>query len=75
MFGRHAALLAGVLIVSGYVSDGIGTDYAAISQKFGSPKPGHSRVVVLQEKRKGLSMAFCACDLKLDGEPIVQLAQ
>ena len=74
MFGRYAALLAGVLMVSGCVSDGVGTDYAAISQKFGPPKPGHSRVVVLQEKRKGLSMAFCACDLKLDGEPIGKVA-
>jgi len=70
MFGRCAALLAGVLMVSGCVSNGIGTDYAAISQKVGSPRPGHSRVVVLQEKRKGLSMALCACEMKLDGEPI-----
>jgi hypothetical protein len=61
MFGRCAALLAGGLLLSGYVSDGIGTDYAAISQKLGPPKAGQSRVVVLQEKRKGLSMALCAC--------------
>ncbi|WP_244485545.1 DUF2846 domain-containing protein [Bradyrhizobium tropiciagri] len=52
------------------MSDGVGTNYAAVSQRFGPPKPGHSRIVVLQEKRKGLSMAFCACDVKLDGEPI-----
>jgi hypothetical protein len=25
---------------------------------------------VLQEKRQGLSMALCACDMKLDGDPI-----
>lgn len=25
---------------------------------------------MLQEKRKGLSMAHCACEVKLDGEPI-----
>ncbi|WP_375774948.1 DUF2846 domain-containing protein [Bradyrhizobium sp. ma5] len=74
MFGRYAALLAGVLMVSGCVSDGVGTNYAAVSQKFGPPKPGHSRVVVLQEKRKGLSMAICACDVKLDGEPIGEVA-
>src|SRR4030095_16708263 len=42
----------------------------AISQKIGPPKPGQSRVVVLQQKRDGLSMALCACDMKLDGSPI-----
>ena len=68
--GRGTAVLAGMLMLSGCVSDGVGTDYAAMSQKVGPPKPGHSRVVVLQEKRRGLSMAFCACDVKLDGEPI-----
>ncbi len=26
--------------------------------------------MVFQEKRQGLSMALCACDMKLDGEPI-----
>ena len=57
-------------LLSGCVSDQVGTDYAAISQKVGPPKPGQSRIVVLQEKRHGLSMAFCACDMKLDGEPI-----
>ena len=70
MFRVGMALLAGALLLSGCVSDGVGTDYAAIAQKVGPPKPGQSRIVVLQEKRKGLSMAFCACDLKLDGGPI-----
>jgi hypothetical protein len=70
MFGRGAMLLAGGLLLSGCVSDRVGTDYAAVSQKVGPPKAGQSRIVVLQEKRKGLSMAFCACDVKLDGAPI-----
>lgn len=70
MIGRGAAVLAGVLLLAGCVSSGVGTDYAAVSQRLGPPKPGHSRIVVLQEKRKGLSMALCACDVKLDGEPI-----
>jgi hypothetical protein len=62
--------LAVGLLLSGCVSDRIGTDYAAIAHKVGPPKPGQSRIVVLQEKRDGLSMALCACDLKLDGSPI-----
>ena len=70
MFGRCVALLAGGLLLSGCMSDGVGTDYAAVSQKLGPPKAGQSRVVVLQEKRQGLSMALCACDVKLDGTPI-----
>ena len=35
-----------------------------------SAKAGQSRVVVLQQKRDGLSMAICACDVKLDGSPM-----
>jgi hypothetical protein len=70
MVGRCAALLAVGLLLSGCMSDGVGTDYAAISQKLGPPKAGQSRVVVLQEKRQGLSMALCACEVKLDGTPI-----
>ena len=69
MFRRAVALLAAVLL-SGCMTDRAGTEYAAIAQKVGPPKPGHSRIVVLQEKRKGLSMALCACDMKLDGEPL-----
>jgi hypothetical protein len=70
MFRGGVALLASALLLPGCVSDGVGTDYAAIAQKVGPPKPGQSRIVVLQEKQKGLSMAFCACALKLDGSPI-----
>jgi len=70
MFRGCAALLAGGLLLSGCMSDGVGTDWAAISQKLGPPKAGQSRVVVLQEKRKGLSMALCVCEVKLDGIPI-----
>lgn len=69
MFWRGGVLCAAA-ILAGCVSDQIGTDYASIEQKIGPPKAGQSRVVVLQEKRKGLSMAICACDMKLDGEAI-----
>jgi hypothetical protein len=70
MLGRGIALLSGALLLSGCVTAKVGTDYAAISQKVGPPKPGQSRIVVLQQKRDGLSMAICACDVKVDGSPI-----
>jgi hypothetical protein len=41
-----------------------------VSQKIGPPKPGQSRIVVFQQKRDGLSMAVCACEVKLDGSPM-----
>jgi Protein of unknown function (DUF2846) len=67
---RWGVMLAAAALLSGCVSDGIGTDYAAIVQKVGPPRAGQSRIVVLQEKRQGLSMALCACDMNLDGSPI-----
>jgi hypothetical protein len=70
MFAHGMTLVTAALLLAGCVSDGVGTNYAAISQKMGPPKPGQSRIVVLQEKRKGLSMALCACDVRLDGSPI-----
>jgi hypothetical protein len=70
MLGRGIALLSGALLLSGCMTAKVGTDYAAISQKVGPPKPGQSRVVVLQQKRDGLSMAICACDVKVDGSPM-----
>jgi Protein of unknown function (DUF2846) len=70
MFWRGMLLCAVTVWLTGCQSDRVGTDYAAIAQKVGPPKPGQSRIVVLQEKRQGLSLAICACDMKLDGEPI-----
>jgi hypothetical protein len=70
MLGRGIALLSGALLLSGCMTAKVGTDYAAISQKIGPPKPGLSRVVVLQQRRDGLSMAICACDVKVDGSPM-----
>jgi hypothetical protein len=69
-------LLRGVIIsivavlLSGCVSDRTGFDYAAITQKIGPPKPGQSRIVVLQEKAGAVSLSYCICDMKLDGTPI-----
>ena len=68
MFWRGVVLFAAAMLLSSCVSDQVGTDYASVAQKVGPPRAGQSRMVVLQEKRNGLSMALCACDIKLDGE-------
>ena len=70
MFGRVVFFSIVAMMLGGCVSDGVGTDYAAIAQKVGPPRSGQSRIVVLQEKRDGLSMALCACEVKIDGGSI-----
>jgi hypothetical protein len=52
MLGRGIALLSGALLLSGCMTAKVGTDYAAISQKVGPPKPGKSRVVVSSAKAR-----------------------
>ena len=74
MLSRGVALSVGAMLLSGCVSDGVGTDYASIAQKVGPPRGGQSRIVVLQAKREGLSVAHCACDMKLDSNPIGTVA-
>ena len=66
---RWVPLMVAVLL-SSCVSDGVGTDFASVSQRMGPPRAGQSRIVVLQAKRQGLSMALCACDMTLDGASI-----
>jgi hypothetical protein len=56
--------------LAGCVSDQVGTDFASVSRKVGPPRAGQSRVVFLQDKRQGLSMAICACEVNLDGAPL-----
>jgi hypothetical protein len=74
MTWRRAALpLVVVGLLSGCVSDRAGFDYAAIAQKVGPPKPGQSRIVVLQEKAGVGNLAYCICDMKLDGNEIGRL--
>ena len=68
--GRGIALLSAALLLSGCMTAKVGSDYAVVSQKVGPPKPGQSRVVVFQKKRDGLSLAICACDVKVDGNPM-----
>ncbi|MFO1108597.1 MAG: DUF2846 domain-containing protein [Bradyrhizobium sp.] len=70
MSGRAMALVMAAILLSGCMTHGAGSEYAAVVQKIGPPKPGQSRVVVLQENRQGLSMSHCACDMKLDGQPM-----
>lgn len=70
MLRQGALLLAVGVGLAGCVSDGVGRDFASVSQKIGQPRAGQSRVVFLQDKRQGLSMALCACEVKLDGAPL-----
>lgn len=74
IWGRYAATGRAVACrwyhAGGCVSDQVGTDFASVSRKVGPPRAGHSRIVFLQDKRSGLSMAFCACEVKLDGAPL-----
>jgi hypothetical protein len=65
MFRRRALLIVAVLL-SGCVTES-GVDFAGLTRKIGPPKPGQSRIVVLQEKRSGISLAICACEVTLDG--------
>jgi len=58
------------MLLSGCVSDGVGTDFVSVAQKVGPPRAGQSRIVVFQAKREGLSMALCACQIAVDGNPI-----
>jgi hypothetical protein len=68
---RGVVLLAiSAIVLSGCVSDGVGTDFASVAQKIGPPRAGQSRIVVFQAKREGLSMALCGCDVAIDGSPI-----
>jgi hypothetical protein len=72
MSGRSVVWLVIAVLLSACASERTGFDYAAITQKIGPPRPGQSRIVVLQEKRRGLG-DYCVCDLKLDGGPMGKL--
>jgi hypothetical protein len=45
-----------------------GPDYAGLVQKVGPPRPGQSRIVVLQEISSGF--ADSACNVVVDGSPV-----
>lgn len=66
---RGALACGAMLLLSGCVT-GSGTDFTHLAQKVGPPKSGQARIVVLQEKREGLSLSICACEIKVDGDAI-----
>ena len=60
-----------VLPIAGCVTARTGFDYAAVMQKVGPPKAGHSRVVVLSDK--GSASYGAVADLVVGGVPTKQL--
>jgi hypothetical protein len=70
MFERGVVLGVAAILLSGCAGV-TGPDYAGLVQKVGPPRPGQSRIVVLQEKASGL--ADSPCDVKIDGSPVGML--
>ena len=68
MFWRGVVAAGLAALLAGCASDKTGTDYLAMSQKIGPPRPGQSRIVVMSEKAMGLSAA--GCDLSVDGNAV-----
>ena len=73
MFWRNVMWLIVAVVLCGCETAKNGLDYSGMMQKVGPPKAGQSRIVVLQEKTSGLSLSYCACDVKLDGGPTSRL--
>ncbi len=73
MYWRGVVLSLAAALLLGCASGRIGADYATMIQKVGSPRAGQARMVLLQEKASGLGYGSCACDMKLDGDPIGRL--
>jgi hypothetical protein len=67
---RHVAVAFGaILLLSGCVASS-GVDFTSLTQRIGPPNSAQSRIVILQEKVHGLGLAFCQCEMKLDGDVI-----
>jgi Protein of unknown function (DUF2846) len=73
MFWRGVVLAIAAVLLAGCASQRTGADYVGLVQKVGPPGPGQSRIVVLHEKSSGLGLAYCICDMKLDGGPMGRL--
>ena len=73
MYWRGVVLSLAAVSLLGCASGRIGADYATMTQKVGPPRAGQARIVLLQEKASGLGYGSCACDMKLDGDPMGRL--
>jgi Protein of unknown function (DUF2846) len=66
---RHALAFGAILLLSGCAASS-GVDFTSLTQRIGPPNSTQSRIVILQEKVHGLGLAFCQCEMKLDGDAI-----
>jgi hypothetical protein len=71
---RSVGLLSVVVCLSACAGTRTGADYAAVAQKVGPPRPGQSRIVVLEPKPSGaLGLSYTVCEVQLDGSSIGRL--
>jgi hypothetical protein len=69
MLGRMVAWVIVAFVISGCVTERDGTDFAALAQKVGPPKPGRAPIVVFREKGYG-GLADEGWEIQLDGQPM-----
>ena len=72
MSWRCLGLLIVAVLLSGCETERNGLDYAAMMQKIGPPRAGHSRIVVLREKGYA-GLTDPGWDVKLDDGPMAEL--
>jgi hypothetical protein len=72
MSWRCWGLLVVAVLLSGCETERNGLDYAAMMQKIGPPKAGHSRIVVLREKGYA-GLTDPGWDVRLDDGPMTEL--
>ena len=72
MLWRVAMLSVVAVLMSGCVTTRTGVDFASLSQKAGSTKPGQARIVVFREQAYG-GLFDQGWDVKLDGQAMGDL--
>ena len=72
MFWRGVLLMVVAVTLTGCVTERNGLDYVAMTQKFGVPKAGQARIVVLREKGYA-GITDEGWELMLDGAPLREL--
>ena len=72
VFWRGAVLLISAVLLCGCETQRDGLNYSVATQKVGSPKAGHARIVVLREKGYG-GIVDGAWDVQVDGTPLIGL--